>query len=316
MLAVAQGSTGDVIVIEQQICVCNLSCSNSSQQGLGPLEWDTPVFDAIQFAVAHGFVVVEAAGNGNVNLDQAACGTTFNRNVGDSGAIVVGAGGSPGSGADRQRLSFSSYGSRVDVQGQGDRVTTTGYGDLYRAAANITSPTQGSTFTSASVTFTWDTGTGVTQYWLYVGRTVGGSDLYNQSQGTSRSVTVNGLPTDGSTVYVRLWSLIGSAWLFKDYTYYRAVDTNFRYTGTFGGTSSASPIVAGAAADLNGIALQQHKAPLSSSQMRAVTGPDWEPSAGEHGGAYRSSRRFAAGYCSNGGAATEHLASAGIDTNE
>ena len=33
-------------------------------------------------------------------------------------------------GPDRSRLDFSNYGARVDVQGWGREVTTTGYGDL------------------------------------------------------------------------------------------------------------------------------------------------------------------------------------------
>jgi hypothetical protein len=67
-----------------------------------------------------------------VNLDQAGCGNLFNRSVRDSGAIIVGA-GSPTTypQTDRSRLYFSTYGSRVDVQGWGYNVYTTGYGDLY-----------------------------------------------------------------------------------------------------------------------------------------------------------------------------------------
>ena len=33
------------------------------------------------------------------------------------------------------------------------------------------------------------------------------------------SATVFGLPTNGSIVYVRLWSLIGGVWHFQDYAY-------------------------------------------------------------------------------------------------
>ena len=33
------------------------------------------------------------------------------------------------------------------------------------------------------------------------------------------SATVTGLPTNGSTIHVRLWSKIGSNWPFVDYTY-------------------------------------------------------------------------------------------------
>ena len=58
----------------------------------------------------------------------------------DSGAILVGAGGAPGDlpappalPDDRSRLGFSNYGSRLDVQGWGELVVTTGYGDFYNA---------------------------------------------------------------------------------------------------------------------------------------------------------------------------------------
>ena len=48
---------------------------------------------------------------------------------------------------------------------------------------------------------------------------VGGNEIYGQSQGTNTSVTVGGLPSNGSTLYVRLWSLVGGTWFFNDYTY-------------------------------------------------------------------------------------------------
>ena len=84
--------------------------------------------------------------------------------------------------------------------------------------AQITSPTPGSTFTSPTV-FSWNAGSGVSQYWLYVGTTQGGNQLYDQDWGTNRSATVTGLPTNGRTIHVRLWSKIGANWPFVDYTY-------------------------------------------------------------------------------------------------
>ena len=48
---------------------------------------------------------------------------------------MVGAGGPPRPGfTDRERLDFSDYGSRVDVQGWGRRVATLDYGDLQQCA--------------------------------------------------------------------------------------------------------------------------------------------------------------------------------------
>lgn len=115
---------GDVLILEQQYWVCGYPTSNNRY---GPLETLQAVFDAVSTLTARGVIVTAAAGNGNVNLDAPECGTTFNRSVRDSGAIIVGA-GAP---SDRSRLSFSSYGSRVDVQGWGQSVTTTGYGALF-----------------------------------------------------------------------------------------------------------------------------------------------------------------------------------------
>jgi hypothetical protein len=69
------------------------------------------------------------------------------------------------------------------------------------------------------VLFEWADGIGTTAYGLSVGTTVGGTDLFDEEEGTSLSDTVTGLPTNGTTVYVRLWSLTNFTWRFNDYTY-------------------------------------------------------------------------------------------------
>jgi serine protease len=125
-LAMNKLRPGDVIVIEQQASVCGL-------EDYGPLEYYQDVFDAVSAATAKGIVVVAAAGNGDVNLDRDTCIGAFDRSKRDSQAIIVGAGSS----TDRTRLSFSSYGSRVDVQGWGENVTTTGYGDAYNPTNDV-----------------------------------------------------------------------------------------------------------------------------------------------------------------------------------
>ena len=86
--------------------------------------------------------------------------------------------------------------------------------------AAVTSPAPGSTLTSPSTTFSWSAGAGgITNYFLWIGSTIGGNDLANLGYlpGTT-SATVN-LPTTGATIYVRLWSYIGSTGFFNDYTY-------------------------------------------------------------------------------------------------
>jgi hypothetical protein len=89
-----------------------------------------------------------------------------------------------------------------------------------RSLAAMISPANGSTLPGATATFQWSTGAGVSQYWLYVSNLApGGQDIYSASQGSNKSRTLTGLPTDGSTIYVRLWSEIGAAWQFSDYSY-------------------------------------------------------------------------------------------------
>lgn len=138
--AITSLSAGDILLIEQQTAGPNYDSNNDpSQFGLVPSEWRESVYDAIVTAVGNGIHVVEAAGNGSQNLDGAEYGQDngghypFNGSK-NSGAIIVGAGARPsGSTTDRSRLNFSCYGSRVNVQGWGEGVMTTGYGTFYNA---------------------------------------------------------------------------------------------------------------------------------------------------------------------------------------
>lgn len=184
---------GDVLLIEQHYfwfappgvtCPCNCE-----QFGYVPVEFFAAEYDAIRAATARGVVVVEAAGNGSMNLDDPFYNNAFQRSFRDSGAILVGA-GIPGS---RTPECFSNSGSRVDLQGWGSGVTTTGYG-----------------------------------------------------------VGACGIAPGGS-------------------------DANQFYTSCFGGTSSASPIVAGAVADINGNRKARFLPPLNSTQMRSLLASTGSP---------------------------------------
>jgi hypothetical protein len=193
--AATRATSGGIVLIEQQRqgpsnpsadCGCALDQCNYV-----PVEYGLAEFSAIQAATANGVIVVEAAANGGTNLDAAVYGNLFNRNSRDSGAILVGAGQS----AQRVPMCFSNYGSRVDVHGWGQYVTTMGYGDLYPSP-----PSQ--------------------------------------------------------TILKNLW-----------------------YTSTFGGTSSASPIVAGAAAIVQGVRLAAGQPPMNSIQMRSTLATSGTPQA-------------------------------------
>jgi hypothetical protein len=94
-----------------------------------------------------------------------------------------------------------------------------GGGGATPVPSTIASPTPGSTLTGSTVTFQWTAGAGNTDYFLYLGTSPGGNDIYGQDQGTSLSVAVTGIPTNGQTVYVRVWSNESTGWLDNDYTY-------------------------------------------------------------------------------------------------
>jgi hypothetical protein len=195
---------GDVLLIEQH-----------TKGPIGewvPMEYYQESFDAIRRAmVEQHIVVVEAAGNGGMNLDDVLYNSRFNPTSRNSGALLVGA--SNGNG-DTDRASFSNFGSRVDVHGWGGGVVTLGYG------------------------------------------------------------------VDAGNSSVPPWNL-------GDVTRY--------YTQRFGGTSSASPIVAGAVASIQGARRARSLEPLDSSLLRmlfASTGtPQGSASAGGNIGPLPNLRR-------------------------
>ncbi len=134
-LAISNLSAGDIILLEQQWELYN------PNQWYVPIEWwgtsypsttqtYNAVYIAITNAIAMGIHVVEAGGNGNINTDNYSW-------YGNSGAIIVGA-GTATSTNDRQRITpsysgswGSSYGQRYNLQGWGENVFTTGYGNYY-----------------------------------------------------------------------------------------------------------------------------------------------------------------------------------------
>ena len=130
---------GDVMLLEQQVSP-DAELNLGTQRYVAAEYWPA-VYDAIRLATQDGIVVVEAAGNGagsagGVNLDDQRLGSPFPRGLPDSGAIIVGAGSGDCSQPANARLSLSAYGSRVNLQGWGQCVATTGYGDLFNAGEN------------------------------------------------------------------------------------------------------------------------------------------------------------------------------------
>jgi hypothetical protein len=80
-------------------------------------------------------------------------------------------------------------------------------------------PANLSALTSSSVTLSWNAGSQAEQYRLWVGSSPGASDIYDASEALRISKTLT-LPTDGRTIYVRLWTMFGGVWTeFNTYSY-------------------------------------------------------------------------------------------------
>jgi len=110
---------GDIILYEMQ--------TGGKDGQYCPAEYDSVIWDLTKAATDSGIIIIAAAGNGNQNLDDPFYATYNAR--GNSGAIIVGA-GSPNT--THSKLSFSTYGNRVDVQGWGSSVLAAGYGSYQK----------------------------------------------------------------------------------------------------------------------------------------------------------------------------------------
>jgi serine protease len=124
--AVAAMSVGEILLIELQAAFL-------------PVETLDDGLDVIRLATAMGIIVVEAAGNGNTDLDNWTTPGGLHRlnrtsaDFADSGAIMVGASVST---VPHNRWWASNFGSRIDCFAWGENVVSTGYGDLDNGGGN------------------------------------------------------------------------------------------------------------------------------------------------------------------------------------
>ena len=113
---------GDVILLEMQTYGFGWTTGDNR---FVPAEYEQSVWLVVKTGTDAGKHVVAAGGNGGQDLDNTNYASYRNR--GDSGAIIVGAGST-----NRAWLSYSTFGSRVNLQGWGDwSVASLGYGDYF-----------------------------------------------------------------------------------------------------------------------------------------------------------------------------------------
>ena len=75
--------------------------------------------------------------------------------------------------------------------------------------------------TGSSATFQWTPSAEATAFWIDVGSTAGGNQYYQSGSlsPSTLSAKVTGLPTNGSTIYVTMYSLTSGQWVSNAYTY-------------------------------------------------------------------------------------------------
>ena len=131
-LASAAIGWGDIILVERQVggpqgLLPLQSCGQVGQNGAAvlPAEFDIAAYAAITVAAGNQRIVVEAAGNGAVNLANPMLGGMFDpthQYFQQSNAILVGARQSVGSAPKCE----TNFGLRLDASAWGENVTTAG----------------------------------------------------------------------------------------------------------------------------------------------------------------------------------------------
>jgi hypothetical protein len=107
--------------------------------------------------------------------------------------------------------------------------------------AELTSPAYGVTLAPVQ-TFTWTAGTGVTEYYLWIGSCHDCTDLLDQDEGLNKTQTV-ALPVDGRRIYATLFSWIDGNWYWVDYQFNAASSAGVAATLTSpaNGSTLSSP---------------------------------------------------------------------------
>jgi serine protease len=140
-------------------------------------------------------------------------------------------------GLDTQLIATMALNSSVNLVHLAGNTTT-----VSPVPATLTSPSPGSTLLGPEATFSWSPATGATAYSLWIGSTgVGSSNVYVFHSQTATSIEAGVLPTNGETLYVRLFTSYNGAINYTDYTYTAATQAalTFPSPGTTLGSGNA-----------------------------------------------------------------------------
>jgi subtilisin family serine protease len=110
---------GDVILIETAKELNGWDCEcNPTQAGSVAQEYYQAAFDVIEMATSMGISVMQVGGNGCVDYDDPSFDGWFDREIQDTGSIIVGASLS----TERTPTCYSSHGDRIDLHAWGENI--------------------------------------------------------------------------------------------------------------------------------------------------------------------------------------------------
>jgi len=119
-------------------------------------------------------------------------------------------------------VAVTAYDAEGNESDAANRVTVT-----TPRGPTLVSPPPASQLPGPTVLWTWTAeGTTVAEWWVYIGTEVGANDLLDSgSLGDARSLAVDGLPTDGEALWIRLWYRVDleSEWQYNDCAYTAAL---------------------------------------------------------------------------------------------
>ena len=207
-------------------------CSGSNTSCTITLPWGktvTATFEQSQTSTSTSPLTVkfEGTGSGRVSSSPSGlnctsnCSIRFPKNssitlsaVASAGSTFSGWSGGGCSGTNTSCTVYLNFGKTVKANFQSSQTSGT---------PRIVTPTPGTSISGGSTTFTWEPkGTAVTEWWLYVGTSQGAKDILTSGSipSSTRSRTVSGLPTNGSSVWVKLWWRTASTdWQNTDFQY-------------------------------------------------------------------------------------------------